>query len=142
MMMKEIQDAVKKNLSGEIGVQLQKELQDLEVMRGRVEQWEQWEDSIKAELKRLREGEHKMEEILRREAKVSERERDIYIQDAILTVKEGHSNDKVDLMKSVVENVFGNNKYKYSVIENGVRPYGENGCVAATSSTKTVDGEN
>lgn len=128
MLLKDIQEAVKKNLSGEVGNALQAELKDLELLKSRAKEFNEYTARIDKENQRLKEGEAKARTIINREEAVLNREREAMIRERLLELKEGHTKESVDMMRGVVKDVFSNRKLKYQeTITRDETGYGESG---------------
>ncbi len=142
MMLSDIQEAIKANLSGEVGEQLKKELMDLELLRLRIKDYEKAEGEMLRELERLRGMDQQMKHVIDREKDVARKEVELAHAGDLLELKDGHAKDLVCNMRGIVSDVFGNNKFKYQVAETKNIPLKDNEYANIVTDTKVVEGEN
>ena len=146
MLSEAIQEAVKKNLSGDVGVALQAELKELELLRARIKDYEDGAARIKKELDELRSNKAKVADILNREVELTRKEQKVDTREKILEIKEGHAKESVGMMRDVVRDIFSNSKFKYQetiyTSENGFVPGGSTqNNINTTKTTEVTDGK-
>lgn len=139
MIEQEIRDLIEKNLPAQVGNVLRERLETAEKDAKTV-------TGLNLDIKRLQNENRvlnsrlaKQEAVEAREAGVTDREKVAAHREALIDLKEAHAKDKVAMMKSVVDSVFANNKYKYQ--ESGTVPVVADGWPQIQPTSKTVESE-
>jgi len=106
MLDNDIQIAISKNLSAEVGKLLQDELEELATLRKDRDQQNSVIAAQKAKVDQLTTLSLNADELACRENAVAALERTLEIREAVLAANEGHAKEKVTMMRDVVKDVF------------------------------------
>ena len=135
----DIKKAIEKNLSAEVGDRLKEQLDKLERLEKKVEE-------LRGENTRLIEKNQKLEKELNEyqeiEATLDEAQTMLQgakVKEEILKLHENHANEKVDLIKGLVETVFKSPDMRSQFAFNATLPVRENGMTYSENAYGNVD---
>jgi len=135
-----IREAIDTSLPTEVGTALK---QRLEQADRDAEAVVEMTEGIRKKNDIMQSQEHMIAELKANEkiaAELDAREREITLREKLIELKEQHANARVADMRSLVEAVFANNRFKYSMT--GQVPVADgNGCVYSQPTTRDVEGE-
>lgn len=113
----QISEVIKQHLPAAVGEELQKELANLAALRlshdSLIAERDRAQKQILALTQANSEIRSRLDKIENREEQATKREREIELRDAVLKVKEECVGLRIADVKSVVEQVFSNSRFKY-----------------------------
>lgn len=142
----DIQTAIEKNLSAEVGEILKRRLEQAESDSKKVIDLRQLVEGLKNQVENLQNQVKSQEAIEQRIAVAQAAERAALgatTLKAIVELKEAHAKERVADMRSIVLAVFANNQFKYTTMENGSLPGGcdQYGNPRTTGYSRTSTGQ-
>jgi hypothetical protein len=142
----DIQAAIEKNLSAEVGATLKKRLEIAEGDARRIVELRKLNEELKGQVEALSatiikagDLDKKFQELVKTNAEVEKK----LIRAEIIALKEEHAKERVAEMRGLVSLVFQNNQFKYNLTDNGYLPIpsGQGGGYFTAQHNRTITGQ-
>jgi beta-glucosidase-like glycosyl hydrolase len=136
---KDVQEAINKNLSKEVGTILQERLQKADQLELENAELKRNLEAAIATRNKLQELNQTAEALDKRRLLLNEKEAAIAMREAVVNLREKHADEKVSLMRGVVQDVFANSRLKYSETSSFPMQVSNGGYTTQVSTTRTGD---
>lgn len=135
-----IKDAIESKLPTQVGTVLKERLEQAEKDAKAVDEVLRTANARADEIRRLQSDLADAEKIVAKSGDLDKRERDLELREKVIELREECAAVRVVDMRSLVEAVFANNRFKYSMT--GQIPVADsNGCVYSQPTDRHVEGE-